>query len=75
MAKPEVNSRAMHKKGEKMIQRTLLNQLLSACFKGKIILLFGARQVGKTTLLKQLVNEISTPFTWFNADEADVSSL
>lgn len=57
---------------EKMIQRTLLNQLLSACFKGKIILLFGARQVGKTTLLKQLVNEISTPFTWFNADEADV---
>ncbi len=55
-----------------MIQRTLLNQLLSACFKGKIILLFGARQVGKTTLLKQLVNEVSTPSTWFNADEADV---
>lgn len=56
-----------------MIQRHLLQNLLDNCFKGKIILLLGARQVGKTTLLKELANRTKVPFIWLNADEADIS--
>lgn len=55
-----------------MIKRKLQNQIKNQCFKGKIILLLGARQVGKTTLLKQLIKEIDEPAIWLNADEADI---
>ena len=55
-----------------MIQRTLLEKLVSSCFKGKILLLLGPRQVGKTTLLKETVRQLDIPSVWFNADEADI---
>ncbi|HMO31848.1 MAG TPA: ATP-binding protein [Lacibacter sp.] len=54
-----------------MVQRILLNRLVQQCFQGKILLLMGGRQVGKTTLLKQLTEHIQVPIRWFNADEAD----
>jgi predicted AAA+ superfamily ATPase len=34
--------------------------------------LLGARQVGKTTLLKKLKSELKVPSIWLNADEADI---
>jgi predicted AAA+ superfamily ATPase len=37
-----------------------------------VIILLGARQVGKTTLLKELVKGIDSDYRWFNADEADI---
>lgn len=52
--------------------RTLLQNLLEQCFKRKVILLIGARQVGKTTLLKKLQQALAVPSIWLNADEADV---
>ncbi len=55
-----------------MIKRKLLDTLRDQCFKGKIILLLGARQVGKTTLLKQLAKAIDVNTVWMNADEADI---
>jgi predicted AAA+ superfamily ATPase len=55
-----------------MIQRSILKKLVSSCFKGKIILLLGPRQVGKTTLLKETVKQLNMPSVWFNADEADI---
>ena len=55
-----------------MIKRKLSERLIQSCFKGKVIILLGARQVGKTTLLKELVKEINSNYTWFNADEADI---
>ncbi len=55
-----------------MIKRELLSKLKDQCFRGKIILLLGARQVGKTTLLKQLSKQIATSTLWLNADEADI---
>ena len=55
-----------------MIQRHQLKNIKEQCFKSKIILLLGARQVGKTTMLKQLIKEIEVPSIWFNADEADI---
>jgi len=55
-----------------MISRFLLDKIASQCFKNKVILLLGARQVGKTTLLKTLVETIKVETRWLNADEADI---
>lgn len=55
-----------------MIQRKLLDKLLKACFQNKVIILLGARQVGKTSLLKELAKQINKSSIWLNADEADV---
>ncbi len=56
-----------------MIHRDLERNILDACFKGKVILLLGARQVGKTTLLREVVSQIGLPHIWLNVDEADVA--
>ena len=55
-----------------MIKRDLLDSIISSCFRGKIILLLGARQVGKTTLLKEVVKQMDEPHVWLNADESDI---
>ncbi|GHB46713.1 ATP-binding protein [Mongoliitalea lutea] len=55
-----------------MLQRELLQRIKENCFQGKVILLFGARQVGKTTLLESLVREFNVPTAWLNADESDI---
>lgn len=55
-----------------MIYRELTNKLIDQCFKGKIILLIGARQVGKTTILRALQKEIDVDSIWLNADETDI---
>jgi predicted AAA+ superfamily ATPase len=54
-----------------MISRILVDRLRQKMFKQKAIIVLGPRQVGKTTLLKNLAfdpNEI----LWMNADEIDV---
>lgn len=58
-----------------MIKRTLLERLKKQCFKGKTIVLIGPRQVGKTTLLKQLQKDLQVKSVWLNADEADVLAI
>ncbi len=55
-----------------MITRILQKKIEEACFKGKIILLLGARQVGKTTLLKKVAESLQVKTVWLNADEADI---
>lgn len=56
---------------EKLIERTILGQIEASLYKGKAIIIYGARQVGKTTLVRQI--EKKHPDTLYvNADEADV---
>jgi len=55
-----------------MVQRTLQKKISEKFFKGKIILLFGARQVGKTTLVQEIARESGLPTLWLNGDEPDV---
>ena len=52
--------------------RILYQTILDQCFKAKVIMLIGVRQVGKTTLLKKLQKEMNVPSIWLNADEADI---
>lgn len=57
-----------------MIQRLLQVNITNNLYKGKAIIILGARQTGKTTLLKELfINEQDV--IWLNADELDVQNL
>jgi uncharacterized protein len=55
-----------------MIIRNLQNHIESKFFKQKAIIVTGARQVGKTTMLKQLVKKTELSFVFLNCDEANV---
>ncbi len=57
-----------------MIPRLLSDVVKSKLHKGKAIILSGARQVGKTTLLKQIFQH-DTDVLWINGDELDVQTL
>lgn len=55
-----------------MIARKTLKQIESRLFKGKIMLLLGPRQVGKSTLLEEVMHRYSGDFLFLNGDERDV---
>ena len=52
-----------------MFQRDLQSLILDQCFKQKAIILLGARQVGKTTLLKKIIQEHEDRVLYLNCDE------
>ena len=54
-----------------MIERIAVKQLQDSLFKRKVIMLLGARQTGKTTLLKDLVSKTKNSL-WLNGDEYDI---
>ncbi len=54
------------------ITRTLEKKLSARLYKGKVIILYGPRQVGKTTLIHQLLENRSESYILFNGDEADI---
>jgi len=56
-----------------MIHRTSQTEIDSYLFKGKAILVFGARQVGKTSLIKNTIKDQS--YLWLNGDEPDTQLL
>jgi uncharacterized protein len=55
----------------KTIQRTIQNQIEKDFFKGKIITIYGARRVGKTTLVKMLQEKFPNSM-YLNCDEPDI---
>ncbi len=57
-----------------MITRELENKVRHRLFTGKAIILMGARQVGKTTLLKQIFSDNNNVY-WLSGDDSDVRSL
>ena len=57
-----------------MIQRKLLPILKSHLHKGKAIILIGARQTGKTTLLKELISDLNQCL-WLNADDMEIRNM
>lgn len=59
-----------------MIERNILPSLKERLFNGKVIVITGARQVGKTTLLKQLSTEMAeNEVLSLNCDEPDICLL
>lgn len=52
-----------------MYTRDLQSIIQERCFQGKAIILLGARQVGKTTLLKKIIQEQQVEALYLNCDE------
>ena len=57
-----------------MIKRILETVIQQKLWQGKALILFGARQVGKTTMLKNLLQG-RDDVLWLNGDEQDVRNL
>ena len=57
---------------DNLIQRTIQKQIEDKLFKGKAIILYGARQTGKTTIVKQIQNKHSDTSVYYNFDEPDI---
>ncbi len=52
-----------------LIQRFLQAQLKNALTPGKVLVLYGPRQVGKTTLVNELLAHVTVPHRYISADE------
>ncbi len=55
-----------------IINRTIQKSVESSLFKGKIVIIYGARQVGKTTLMKAILEKYPESSGYLNCDEPDI---
>ena len=55
-----------------LVERKIHDEVERWFFKNKAIVIYGARQVGKTTLVKQLVKRRDEPSIYLNCDEPDI---
>ncbi len=58
-----------------MITRTLQQRIERNLFKGKAVIVIGARQVGKSTLFRQITEKLEEPVLMLNCDEPEVREL
>jgi uncharacterized protein len=58
-----------------MIERVLQKAIKERLFKGKALLLFGARQTGKSTLAIEMLEKQDKPWMVMNGDDADVREV
>ena len=58
-----------------MITRTLQQRIEGNLFKGKAVIVIGARQVGKSTLFRQITEKLEGPVLMLNCDEPEVREL
>ncbi len=56
------------------IKRKLEDVIKANLFQGKVVVVYGARQVGKTTLVRKIAGEIAEAYGYLNCDELDVLS-
>lgn len=54
------------------IKRIIQRNIEESLFKGKVIIIYGARQVGKTTLVKEIMADSDKESMYLNCDEPDV---
>ena len=58
-----------------MVKRELESIINNHLFKGKAIIIYGARQTGKTTLVESLLKDFKKSTLFLNGDDADVRDL
>jgi len=58
-----------------MINREIQSPIESKLFKGKLIIIYGARQVGKTTLIEMIGKNYEDKSIYLNCDEPDIRGL
>ena len=57
------------------LPRTIQKRIETWLGKGKIIILYGARQVGKTTLVKEILKEFNNDGVYLNCDRHEIRTL
>jgi hypothetical protein len=60
----------LHKK--ELIPRTLKEAIKAKLFRNKAVIVYGPRQVGKTTLIESILQELQLKTAYLNGDDADV---
>ena len=55
-----------------IIRRAIIKKIEERLFQGKVILLLGARQTGKTTLVKSIIETYRQEGIYLNCDEPDI---
>lgn len=58
-----------------MINRILFNKIMSSLRPGKVVVLLGARRVGKTVLIKEIMNKVAEPYLFLNGEEFSTSEI
>src|SRR6478609_850257 len=58
-----------------MVRREQTDYAKARLFKGKALLDFGPRQVGKTTFVENLITDLNKKTLFLNGDESDVLAL
>ena len=58
-----------------MISRYQLDYAKKRLFKGKALIIFGPRQVGKTTFCNMMLKKLDKRVLHLNGDEADIRQL
>lgn len=61
-----------------MIKRIIKDKIVNNLYKNKIIIIYGARQVGKTTLVKEIIKEQEmkkVETVYYNCDEPDIREI
>ncbi len=53
-----------------MYTRIIEKSIKASLFQGQMIVIYGARQVGKTTLAKKIIEDTGLPFKYFSLDTA-----
>ncbi len=56
------------------IKRRVEGVIKDNLFKGKVIVVYGARQVGKTTMVTKIAEDLKIPYGYLNCDEMNVLS-
>src|SRR5919106_221310 len=54
------------------IERRLEGEIKANLFQGKIIVVYGARQVGKTTMVRKIADDLGMDYSYLNCDILDV---
>src|SRR4030042_5952025 len=55
-----------------IIKRAIKKSLEKSLFRGKVVIIYGARQVGKTTLVREIIKKFPEKSAYFNCDEPDI---
>lgn len=58
-----------------MIERSIKDYIVKRLFKGKAIILLGARQVGKTTLVNSIASMYGKDVVFWNGEEPDIRDI
>jgi predicted AAA+ superfamily ATPase len=57
------------------VKRLIQEDIYNSLFEKKAIIIYGARQTGKSTMVRELLKNSELSHIWLNADEPDIASM